>query len=156
MKILVGVEKKNTFAIKKYIKVVFMFLSKTTTYAIRILIFMATDTQQLFSAQYLYEKLNISNRYLRRLLTDLTKHGFVTSLRGRNGGFVFARSLDTIYLSEIIEAVEGTNFFGTCIMGFTDCKLSPVCAMHHQWLEIRNNMTKTFSTTSLLDIKNTG
>jgi Rrf2 family protein len=133
-----------------------MFLSKTTTYAIRILIFMATDQQPLFSAQYLYEKLNISNRYLRRLLTDLSKHGFITSSRGRNGGFVFARSLETIYISEIIEAVEGTHFLGSCIMGFTDCKLSPVCAMHNPWLEIRNNMNHTFSKTSLQDIKNSG
>ncbi len=131
-----------------------MFLSKTTTYAIRILIFMATDEQPLFSAQYLFEKLNISNRYLRRLLTDLTKHGFITSLRGRNGGFVFARKMDSIFLSEIIEAVEGFNLLETCIMGRTDCKLSPVCAMHGSWLEIRDNMKKTFSLTSLQDIKN--
>ena len=133
-----------------------MFLSKTTTYAIRILIFMATDEQPLFSAQYLFEKLNISNRYLRRLLTDLTKHGFITSLRGRNGGFVFARTMDSILISEIIEAIEGSNLLETCIMGRTDCKLSPVCAMHASWLEIRNNMKKTFSQTSLLDIKNSG
>jgi len=131
-----------------------MILNKTTTYAIRVLIFMATDEREKFSAQYLYENLKISNRYLRRLMTDLTKHGFIASNRGRNGGFLFARELDNLFLSEIIHKMEGPDLFQSCILGMKDCKLSPVCAMHEPWLEIRTKMMTTFSATSLQQIRN--
>ena len=66
-----------------------MKLSKTSEYALRILSFMAKDSSHLYSAKYLIEKLNISDKYLRRLMTDLCKAGFIKSIQGRDGGYIF-------------------------------------------------------------------
>jgi hypothetical protein len=50
-----------------------MKLTNTSEYALRILTFMARNPEGLFSAKSLVEKLNISDKYLRRLMTDLAK-----------------------------------------------------------------------------------
>ena len=95
-----------------------MILNKTTRYAITILGFMATRDEEKYSAEYLYEQLTIPRRYLRRLLTDLSGHGFISSTKGRNGGFVFARSPKQISFLNIIDALEEPGVMETCLLGF--------------------------------------
>jgi Rrf2 family transcriptional regulator, iron-sulfur cluster assembly transcription factor len=130
-----------------------MFFTKTSTYALRVLILMAEDETRSYSANDIYKTLNIKLRYLRKLMTDLTRYGFVTSSRGRNGGYVFARKAETIYLADIIDAVEGFDSFSSCILGVTDCKLNPSCSMHELWQGIKAEMIRTLSTTTLLDLR---
>lgn len=130
-----------------------MFFSKTSTYALRVLIRMAQEENRSFSASELYHELNIKLRYLRRLMTDLTRQGFIQSTRGRNGGYMLAKSTKSIYLAEIIDAIEGFESFKTCVLGVADCKLSQVCAMHNVWQGVKADMIRTLSTTTLQDVR---
>jgi Rrf2 family transcriptional regulator, iron-sulfur cluster assembly transcription factor len=132
-----------------------MILSKTTTYALRILIFMASGGQVIYSAQSLFENLGISERYLRRLLTTLVKSGFIISAIGRNGGYVFSRPVNSIYVSDVIEAIEGLESFEGCILGVKNCGLAEVCAMHRAFASIKNNLVATFKQISLAELKTT-
>ena len=130
-----------------------MNFNKTTTYALKVLIFLATDDQADYSSTYLSEKLNIQMRYLRRLLTDLSKAGFIQSKRGKNGGFVFAKSINNIYLSEIIDAVEGIEKFNSCMLEVHECSKHGKCSFHDAFGEIKTKMTNALKTTSLFDIR---
>lgn len=129
-----------------------MIFSRTTTYAIRILIFMAGENRKIFSAQYLFDNLAIHNRYMRRILTRLTNTGFLISIRGKKGGYAFSRSPGKIFLSEIIAATEGLNTLEGCIMGITDCRLSERCVLHCLWEDTREKILAAFSNTSLLQL----
>jgi Rrf2 family transcriptional regulator, iron-sulfur cluster assembly transcription factor len=131
-----------------------MNFTKTTTYALRILIFMANSDQNEFTASFLSETLKIQSRYLRRILTDLAKYGFIRSRRGKNGGFVFAKSLKEIYLADIVDAIEGIGKFKTCMLGNLDCEMIETCAVHDIFDEARIKMMNTLKTTSLFDLKN--
>jgi Rrf2 family transcriptional regulator, iron-sulfur cluster assembly transcription factor len=130
-----------------------MILNKTTRYALTILGFMATREEDKYSAEYLYEQLNIPRRYLRRLLTDLSGHGFIRSTKGRNGGFVFAIPPAEISFLRIIEAMEEADAMETCLLGFSCCIVNNPCAMHDQWVEARTKMTDTLTNTSLADLR---
>jgi Rrf2 family protein len=130
-----------------------MIFSSTTRYALRILIQMSQDKDHLVSANTLHEKLGIKRQYLRRLLTDLTRYGFIHSSRGRNGGYELAKDPGQIYLDEIIEAIEGFKSFEGCLLGVTDCNQSPECVMHSVWADSRNAMIHTFRTTTLATFK---
>lgn len=134
---------------KQYLDVLFMIFSKSFSYALRILMFMALKPEEIYSAQYLYENLHIHNRYLRRIMTRLGKSGFVKSVRGIKGGIVFQLPIDQIFLSDIIDQFEGMETFDGCIMGVADCKVSPRCTMHLLWDETKQKMLETFSKTSL-------
>ena len=130
-----------------------MILSKTTEYALSILAFMATREEENYPAEYLFEQLHIPRQYLRRLLTDLSKKGFITSTRGRNGGFVFARALSAINLAQVIDAMEGEDAMNTCLLGFTACIIDKPCAMHEQWSDVRSKMIDTLTGTTLADLR---
>jgi len=68
-----------------------MRLSKTSEYALRVLSFMINSDMQVFSAKYLIDSLNVPDKYLRRLMTDLSKSGFIKSLKGRDGGYILPK-----------------------------------------------------------------
>jgi len=126
-----------------------MFISKTSEYALRILTYMALHNVKQFSAQSLYEELDIPKRYLMRLLTDLSKSGFIHATRGRSGGYVFARPLDSIFFSEIIDSVEGIQSFEGCVLGNAVCPVDKPCAMHQIWEKPKRPFLVTIKTTTL-------
>ena len=129
-----------------------MFISKTSEYALRILTYMALNNKTQFSAKNLYEKLHIPKRYLMRLLTDLSKSGFIKATRGRSGGYVFARPLDTIYFSEVIDSVEGLLSFEGCVLGNPICPVDKPCAMHTIWEKPRQVFLETIKKTTFADL----
>ncbi len=76
-----------------------MILSKTSTYVLRILNFIAAQEHALYKATMLDDELDIPDKYLRRLLTQLTAHGSIKSILGRSGGYTINKDLSQIYLS---------------------------------------------------------
>lgn len=130
-----------------------MNFSKTTSYALSVLSFMAENEDMKYSAKDLNEALDIPWPYLRQLLTRLSKSGFIGSTRGRAGGFQLQKSSDLIMLADIVDAVEGLNKGGTCIMGFENCAFDHSCAMHEVWEETRENIYNVLKNTSLSQIK---
>ena len=112
---------------------------------------MAKEPEKLYSAKYLVEQLKISDKYLRRLMTDLSKAGFISSVQGREGGYKFAKRLNEIYLSEIIESVEGMEKYMGCVLGFNQCSDENPCVMHATWSKVRAQFVKTFQNKTLAD-----
>ena len=127
--------------------------SKTTSYALSTLSFLADHKGNRYSAKRLHEELGIPWPYLRQLLTNLSKNGFITSSRGRNGGFLLQKSAHEITLAEIVDSVEGLNVFGTCIMGFKKCPFDHTCAMHETWMSTRENILNVLRNTTLSQLK---
>ncbi len=126
-----------------------MNFSKTTSYAISVLSYMARYEGEQYSAKKLNEILKIPWPYLRQLLTSLSKSGFIYSTQGRKGGFQLQKPPDQIILAEIIDSVEGLDVLGTCIMGFEKCPFNHTCAMHEVWEETRTSIVKILNNTSL-------
>jgi Rrf2 family protein len=129
-----------------------MNFSKTASYSLNVLSYMATHDEAQFSAAFLHEKLNIPYPYLRQILSDLSKNGFIYSVRGRSGGFVFSKPKENISLADIIEATDGLQSLNQCILGFRECPFNNACSMHSLWEETRNNILKVLKETSLADI----
>lgn len=129
-----------------------MKLSNTAEYALRILIYMGKDVQRLYSAKQLVEALKISDKYLRRLMTDLAKSGIVTSIQGRDGGYIIAKKPGEIKLADIIEAIEGMDKYTGCLLGFEDCSDHKPCALHSSLGPIREEFFRVFTQKSLNDL----
>lgn len=130
-----------------------MNFSKTTSYALTILNYMAEHKDEKFSAKTLNEILGIPWQYLRQLLTSLSKDGFINSIQGRGGGFRLSKDPKEITLAEIVDAVEGLNVMNTCIMGFENCPFDHKCAMHETWEETRDGIINVLKTTTLASLK---
>jgi Rrf2 family iron-sulfur cluster assembly transcriptional regulator len=130
-----------------------MNVSKTTSYALKVMSFMADHNDRVWSASELYDQLGIPHQYLRQIMTTLTKGGLVQSRRGRNGGFSIGKKLKKITVADIIETMEGLDSFDRCILGFTDCPFDQQCAMHEMWADTRNHILNVLNNTSLADLK---
>lgn len=126
-----------------------MKLTKTAEYALRILAFMAKDPKDLYTAKSLVEKLQISDKYLRQLMTSLTKAGLIYSIQGREGGYSFAKAPEKIFLADIINSVEGMDKYTGCILGFNHCSDDNPCVMHKVWVHARKDFTETFTKMTL-------
>ncbi|MEA4937661.1 MAG: Rrf2 family transcriptional regulator [Paludibacter sp.] len=129
-----------------------MKLSNTSEYALRILCFMAKDENRLYSAKYLIDELKISDKYLRRLMTDLTKSGFITSIQGRDGGYKFQKSSGEIFLADVINSVEGMDKYTGCALGFCECNDKNPCVMHDTWVPVRSEFMKAFTKKTIKDL----
>jgi Rrf2 family transcriptional regulator, iron-sulfur cluster assembly transcription factor len=129
-----------------------MKLSKTSEYALRILIYMAKAPDQLYAAKTLVEELHVSDKYLRRLMTDLSKSGFIRSVQGRDGGYTFIKQINEIYLFDVINSVEDMANLNGCVLGFEKCSCTNPCAMHETWINARTELNRVFRETKLSDM----
>lgn len=129
-----------------------MNFSKTASYSLNILSYMATHEEASMSASHLHEKLTIPYPYLRQILTNLSKKGFIQSSRGRRGGFTFRKEIKNIFLADIIEATDGLESLNRCILGFRECPFNSECSMHTVWETTRSNIIKVLKKTSLADV----
>jgi Rrf2 family protein len=132
-----------------------MDLSKTSQYALRVMGHIALDENKLYIAEQISTTLNIPTQYLRRLMTNLSKEGLLSSDKGKGGGFRLSKTASSIYLSDILAATEKKELLNSCIFGFGNCILENPCAMHEKWEVARGNILSILRTTSLADmIKN--
>jgi Rrf2 family protein len=130
-----------------------MKFNKTTEYAFRVLNFMAEDESRIYSVDEIFEKLKIPYRYLRKLMTNLSKSDFIDSIQGKNGGYKIFKDLENIKLLDILNAVDPDYLLAKCFFGFDDCALQPTCTMHDQWTDVRTHISTILASTSMADIK---
>lgn len=110
-----------------------MRLFKSSEYAIRCLVFMASAECELCTVKCLSTELNIPYKFLGRLMGRLREAGFVESVRGKNGGYHIAQPLNEIRLEQIVDSVEGLESYDRCILGFERCDEDNPCPMHEFW-----------------------
>ena len=133
-----------------------MNFSRTTEYALQIMSFMSAETKQLLTTNDIHKGVHIPFRYLRKIMTALTKKGLLTSVQGKNGGYQISKKLEEISLLDIITATGDQIISDECFFGFENCAMVEKCAMHDKWSAIRQSMIDVLSSTTLSDFKRTG
>ncbi len=129
-----------------------MRLFKSSEYAIRCLVFMATSDCELCSVKRLSEALDIPYKFLGRLMSRLGAAGIIASRHGKNGGYRIARPLDEVYLADIIDVVEGLESYQRCILGFETCDDKNPCPLHDRWKGHREDIRKMIDTVTLAEL----
>lgn len=133
-----------------------MILNKTTEYALRILAFMTKEPEKMYSASYLIDELKISDKYLRRIMTNLSKAGFIRSVQGRDGGYKFDKNVDKIYVSDVIDVTEGLSKHLACVLGFERCSNENPCALHAIFQDVKNEFIRKANTIPLSQLDFSG
>lgn len=129
-----------------------MTLSNTASYAIRAITFMARGGEELYSAAMLTQELNISDKYLKRILTTLSTSGIIRSVQGRYGGYCLNRPPNKITLFQISQSVEKIEKYFGCVLGFEECSDANPCALHTRWAPMRESLVLFLNTTTIADI----
>lgn len=88
----------------------------------------------------LAERQGISVTYLERLAGIMRAKGLLKSVRGKNGGYVLARSAEEITLADIIAAVE-EKIDATRCHGKGNCHDGAMCLTHHLWDDLNHKIS---------------
>jgi Rrf2 family transcriptional regulator, nitric oxide-sensitive transcriptional repressor len=102
-----------------------MKLTQYTDYALRVMIHLAAHPDRLVSIRQIAEAYTISQNHLMKVVHDLGRAGFVTTLRGRNGGLRLARPAEEISIGAIVRHTEGHGLPVNC----NGCLIAPACGL---------------------------
>ncbi len=113
---------------------------------------MAIKNRDLYSASFLIKELNVSDKYLKRILTTLSHHSIIQSVQGRYGGFRLGKSADNINLYEIVNAVEDIDKYIGCVLGLGDCSDESPCSLHDNWIVIKEQLIHFLKETTIAEV----
>ena len=121
-----------------------MLLSKTCEYAIRAMIYIAQQSSKgnRVGIKDIAANIESPEYFMAKILQDLSRKGFVQSVKGPNGGFYMDEEHTRITLADIVRAIDGDQLFTGCGLGLKECSATHPCPIHHRFGAIRNNIKK--------------
>ena len=133
-------------------------LSKKTKYGLKALTYLAkTDKSVPVSISEISEAENISLKFLESILLSLKKAGFLSSKKGKGGGYYFLKNPDDVSVASIIRILEGPiamlpcaslNYYEKC----EDCKDETICCLNNLMIEVRDRTLEILENKSLGDL----
>lgn len=121
-----------------------MRLTTKGRYAVTALLDMALRQQEgPITISALAQRHGISAAYLERLAHQMRIKGLLKSIRGAKGGYVLAKTPESITLADIINAVDERIDTTQC-QGKANCHDGEVCLTHHIWDELNDKISNFF------------
>ena len=131
-------------------------LTKRGDYAVRAMIALASDGEDLMSARTIAAEMAIPPRFLPQVMADLVRAGLVEGVTGRSGGYRLSAAPSETSLLRIVEAVEGTSRRETCVLRGGPCGRDGVCAVHGAFAGAEEAMIGALDSVSLADVSEGG
>lgn len=129
-------------------------LSQGSQYAISAIITLSKLPEgRTISAADLAKPLNCPAAYLSQILSKLKPSGIIKSRRGLKGGVYLARDPKDISLLEVIDTIDGTDFFKNCFLGIKGCGHIEPCPFHEFWSLERTKIQKWLSSTTFAEVE---
>ena len=79
-----------------------MRLNLSSDYALRLLMYLATHTERLCTITEIANHYTISRSHLMKVTHGLAQNGWITTVRGKNGGMQLARPATEIRIGAVI------------------------------------------------------
>ena len=89
--------------------------------------------------------------YLEQLFRKLRIAGIVKSIRGRNGGYVYASQPQSVSIKSIMNAVE-ENLDATNCAGTSSCHSGQKCNSHKLWDDLNSVVDEFLTDISITDL----
>jgi len=94
----------------------------------------------------------ISEKYLSRLVIDLRRAGFISSVRGAGGGYKLTRPPKMIMIVDVLETMEGPVAIVECLNQSDSCLRSQRCPAQVLWAQINQKIRNVFAQYTLQDL----
>ncbi len=133
-----------------------MRVSTRGDYASRALLSLALHESPAVptSVRDLAERTGLPQPYLEQILLALKSVGLVRSKRGVGGGYVLARTAETITLAEVVSAVDGPIVAGDFGPPHQDgaCDHEGQCVLLGVWADVGSHMREHLASYTLADM----
>jgi len=130
-----------------------MLLSQSCIYGIRAALLVTTksktDQRKFFPIKQLSSELDVSFHFLTKILQVLTHADIMESYKGPNGGVRLAKPAKSVFLMDIISAMDGEDVLAGCVLGLAECGEDRTCPLHGQCGRALSVLQNLFEKTTL-------
>src|SRR5690606_36490449 len=123
-----------------------MQLTRHSDYSLRVLIYLALHQEKLSNISEIANSFNVSRNHLVKVVHELSKLGYIHTIRGHGGGLELSRSPEDISIGNVIRQTENTLDVINCKQPpcpiLLSCKLNRARAEEtYSYLETLDNYT---------------
>ncbi|EKK4015017.1 nitric oxide-sensing transcriptional repressor NsrR [Cronobacter sakazakii] len=104
-----------------------MQLTSFTDFGLRALIYMASLPEgRMTSISEVTEVYGVSRNHMVKIINQLSRAGYVTAVRGKNGGIRLGKPAATIRIGDVVRELEPLSIVN-CSSAF--CHITPACRL---------------------------
>ena len=130
-----------------------LIFSRQCEYALQAVLYMSAQSEKRFTnINEISERLDIPMPFLGKTLQLLVQSRILTSQKGPKGGFKLAKNPEEIALFHIVDAIDGTDFLTSCVLGFPECSSKSPCPIHSEWGMLRDGVYQMLANRTIADI----
>ena len=128
-----------------------MQLTQHTDFSLRVLIYLSLqDKEVITTINEIASHFNILKNHLTKVVHSLAKHGYIKTVRGKNGGISLNVSPDSLYLGNIIRTTEKNTEVINCKKSI--CPLINNCELKNILNKAENAFFDALNEYTLADI----
>ncbi len=129
-----------------------MQITLFTDYSIRMLIYLAVNTQGRVTIADVAQNYDISKNHLMKIAQDLNIRGYIIATRGKNGGLKLASAANKINIGQLVRELEGEEKLIECFGENNQCVITPSCQLNSILKEAIENFYLTLDNYYLSDV----
>ena len=130
-----------------------MQLTSTTDYAIRIVCYLAAQSQMISTSE-LSQELSVPSSYIPKITKKLKQAGIIKACEGIKGGYQIAKQPENISLRDVISCTESTMAISRCLEKEGGCSQNYIacCKVHQILLDLQNIYNNRLESVKISDI----
>lgn len=131
-----------------------MMISTKGRYALRVMIDLAEHCNgEYIPMKDVVKRQQVSQKYVERIMTMLSKANFVEAVHGKGGGYRLNRSPDEYVVGDILRLTEGSLAPVACLdCDAEECERADQCRTLPMWKELNNRITDFFDGITIADL----
>ena len=132
-----------------------MMISTKGRYALRVMIDLAEHCNgEYIPMKDVVKRQQVSQKYVERIMTMLSKAGFVEAVHGKGGGYRLNRSPDEYIVGDILRLTEGSLAPVACLdCDAEECERADQCRTLPMWRELNDRIADFFDGITIADLK---
>ena len=129
-----------------------MKLTRFTDYSLRVLIYLGLRDNGRVTIKEISDAYNISRNHLMKVVSLLTRMGYVDARRGPGGGIALARAAEDIVIADVVRDMEDDLNLVECFCEEGQCIIKPVCELKAALNQALDAYLKTLQRYTLEDL----
>jgi Rrf2 family nitric oxide-sensitive transcriptional repressor len=129
-----------------------MKLTRFTDYSLRVLIYLGLKDDSRVTIREISDAYGISRNHLMKVVSLLTRMGYLDARRGPGGGIALARPPGEIILADVVRDMEDDLNLVECFCEEGECVIKPMCKLKSALNQALAAYLDTLERYTLLDL----
>jgi len=129
-----------------------MHITRYTDYSLRVLMYLALKGEELSTIREIADSYAISKNHLMKVVQELNIKGYITAIRGKNGGLRLRAQPEDINLGRLVRDTEQDLALVECFSDGDKCVITPACELKRVFAEGLEAFFKVLDSYTLADL----